>query len=74
MNKDFGYTAPHDIEWAERTSRTSISGLPYGTSPSQQAMWDKYNSDRDKKDLENFIWCIVAMVLVFICAMPFLGR
>ena len=48
MKRDFGYTDPRDIEWAERTSSTSKSGLPYGTSPSQKEDFARAQPERDK--------------------------
>jgi hypothetical protein len=68
----FGYSDPRDIEWA-KTCAKGKSGLPYGTSPSSQARWDKYNSDRDAKDLKNFGWFFVFTGFIFIFGMPFLG-
>lgn len=72
VKNKFGYTDPRDIEWAERTSRTSKSGLPYGTSPSQRDMWNKCNSDKDKEALGKFGLFFAVMAFIFTFIAPFL--
>ena len=59
MKRDFGYTDPRDIEWAERTS--SKSGLPYGTSPSQKEAFAKAQWERDKPFL---IGCLAIVAFI----------
>lgn len=61
MKRDFGYTDPRDIEWAERTSSTSKSGLPYGTSPSQKEAFANAQWERDKPFL---LGCIAILAFI----------